>query len=215
MENQEKFWLFIKPHVYVSKEENRGILLYNTQNGESIETKQQANIKIVDQLHERQNLGTILLEQKTVTSELNTFIKEAEQKDIFGTMPYSEKSVRPIQLMPILNIQKDIEKLRKESERSIGEDTLHYLTALTLQVNDDCALQCKHCKEAHKQVHFCTQNNHKSSISLSTLELIAQQVKHAPIARLDIIGGNIFKRGCFLGSYRAAKDILQSSPQLS
>jgi len=37
------------------------------------------NLKIVDQLHERQNLGTILLEQKTVIPELNTFIKEAQQ----------------------------------------------------------------------------------------------------------------------------------------
>jgi len=192
MENQEKFWLFIKPHVYVSKEESKTLLLYNTQNGEFIETQQQSYIEIVNQLHERQNLGTVLLSQEIIP-ELNTFIKEAEQKNIFGTMPYSEKTPRPVQLMPVLNIQRDIEKLRKETDRSLGENTLHYLTELTLQVNNECALQCKHCKETYKQVGFCTQSSSKFAIDLSTLQLIAKQIKHAPIVRLNVIGGDIFK----------------------
>ncbi|MDR0436816.1 MAG: TIGR04150 pseudo-rSAM protein [Bacteroidales bacterium] len=193
MENQEKFWLFIKPHVYVSKEENKCMLLYNTQNGEFIETARQHAINTVNQLHERQNLGTILMEKKVIDSEIETFIREAEQKKIFGIMLYSEKHPRPVQLMPVLNIQKDIEKLRKDTDRSIGEDTLHYLTELTLYVNDDCSLRCRHCKEAYKQVNFCIQNNTKFSIDLPTLQSIAKQIQYAPIGRLNIIGGNIFK----------------------
>ena len=192
MENQEKFWLFIKPYIYVSKENSGRILLYNTQIGEFIETNCQVAIETVNRLHERQNLGTILLEQEIVNSEIGVFINDAKQKDIFGTMPYSENSGRPIQLMPVLNIQKDIEKLRKNDDRSIGENTLHYLTELALYVNGNCALQCQYCREAYKQVNYCTKYDSDVSMDLLTLQSIASQIQYAPIGKLNIIGGNIF-----------------------
>ncbi len=192
MENQEKFWLFIKPHVYVSRVQNKR-LLYNTQNGEHIETGDSSAIQIIEELHEKKNLGTILLEQKNINSELKTFIRATERKDILGTIAHTKDCSRPIQLMPVLNIQRSIEKSKKRKERSVGEDALQYLTELTLFVNNTCGLRCEHCKSAYKQVQFCTRNNEPTSLDLATLQSIAKQIQYAPVVKLNILGGNIFQ----------------------
>ena len=131
----KKQWLCVHNWVYASMLPDI-VMLYNTRNGQFITTKDHHQIYLVSQLHERNNLGTILIDNNILQDpNLSDFIKEAQQKDIFSLIEYCENQIKPVQLMPVLNIQRDVEKLKKEPDRSLGEEIICYLTELTMYVS--------------------------------------------------------------------------------
>ena len=191
--NINKQWLSINNWVYVSIMSDE-VLLYNTQNGQFITTINRNHIDFIKQLHERNKLGTILIEDiYLVDSDLRVFIDEAQQKKIFSLFEYNENQPKPIQLMPVLNIQRDVEKLKKETDRSLGEDIIYYLTGLNLFVNNQCALKCNFCEDAVKQFSCCTSQTADISIDISVIQSIATQIKNTSAVNININGGNIFE----------------------
>ena len=95
--------------------------------------------------------------------------------------------------MPVLNIQRDVEKLKKDPDRSLGENIIYYLTELTIFVNSQCSLQCDFCRKATRQFPCCTSRNDDSSLSIAILQSIAKQIQIIPGITLNIFGGNIFQ----------------------
>jgi len=171
------------------------VLLYNSQNGESIETNDKEIINLVDKLHEETNLGSVLLEDNIFDNEaILFFVNESKLKGICNVIRFSPNLPRPIQLMPVLSIQKDIEKLKKQPNSIIGEDLLNYLSEITINVSDQCNQKCQFCHEACKQLTYCTSSEDgKYSLKLEDLKLIANQILQAPIRRINIIGGDLSK----------------------
>ena len=194
MKNEFKtYWICLHNWVHVSIKTD-AVLLYNTRNGQFIITKNPKQIDLINQLHERKNLGTTLIDDIILQdADLKTFIEEAQQKEIFSLIEYRENFPRPIQLMPVLNIQRDIEKIKKEKDRSIGEEIIYYLTELTLFVNNQCGLQCSFCNDAVKQFLCCSSQNNTKYLDVSVLQSIAKQIKILQGLKLNIIGGNIFQ----------------------
>jgi len=195
MENINQFWLIIHPHVYVSRVGLLDALLYNSQNGYYIEVNNQEIISLIDQLHEEKNLGSILLENDILNTQIiGSFIIEAKMKGICDTVNFQFNSPRPVQLMPILSIQKDIEKLKKQSNAILGDGILNYLTQITLIVNNQCDFKFKFCSDANKQFTYCTSMTETvQSLKLDELKSIATQISQAPINRVNIIGGDLSK----------------------
>ena len=192
-DNYQKQWLCIHNWVHVSIKTN-AVLLYNTKNRQFIITKNPKQIDLIKQLHERKNLGTILIDDIILQDVgLQNFIKDAQQKGIFYLLAYSENQPKPIQLMPILNIQRDIEKIKKETDRSIGEEIIWYLNELSLFVNNQCGLQCDFCNNAVKQFPCCSSKNNADYLDVSVLQSIAKQIKILKGLMINIIGGNIFQ----------------------
>ena len=193
---REKIWFFIKPHTFVSKSnQNNCLLLYNTENGNFIETNDEHIINVVNILHEQKNLGTTLLDGNDMLyPAFYLFIQEAIKKDLCGTIPYESNESRPIQLMPVLSIQRDVEKLKKKGLTSYLDNTLAYLTEITLYVNGFCEQNCIYCDKIYKQLNYCTKGVDTTNLlDLSSLEHIAKQIKYAPVNTINIFGGDIFK----------------------
>ena len=189
----DKQWLCVHNWVYVSILTDV-VLLYNTKNGQYILTKNPKHLLLVNQLQARQNLGAIIIENCLLQSaEYKNFIEEAQQKNIFSLIKYIENQPKPIQLMPILNIQRDVHKLKKDIDRSLGEEIIFYLTELNLFVNNKCSLKCDFCENAVKQFSCCTAKNNKTNLVFSILQSIAKQVKILTGVRINILGGNIFQ----------------------
>jgi hypothetical protein len=46
--------------------------------------------------------------------------------------------LKPIRLMPILNLQCDVDKLQKERDRALGEDVMYYLINIMININNKC-----------------------------------------------------------------------------
>ena len=57
-DKEKKYWLVIAPYVYCCIK-NKQALLYNTKNGKSLEIENKAIIALLQQLHKKQNLGTV------------------------------------------------------------------------------------------------------------------------------------------------------------
>ncbi|MDL2239135.1 TIGR04150 pseudo-rSAM protein [Bacteroidales bacterium OttesenSCG-928-K22] len=190
LDKNKKYWLSIENWVYVSTT-MATILLYNTRNGQYIINDIKKNIDIIKQLHEKTALGVIMLDNNLINEkDIYCFIKEGIQKEILTITEQNEQKIKPIRLMPILNIQRSAEKLNGEDDRSIGENALYYLKELTIHINDNCNLSCSYCAKANKQFHCCSKNNNLE-LSENILHSIAKQIKYAPISKLNIIGGDI------------------------
>lgn len=194
METQD-YWFALKSHVYVEFK-NEAILLYNTQTGYSSEIRSPEIISLVSQLYEPQNLGVILLDKEMQKNpDISGFIEEAlhsKTGDITGVEKLPHK---PVRLVPILNLQKDVDKLQKgEAENHlIGRDVIHYLLEVNIYLNDVCNAGCAQCADYCKQMHCCTATNKGETLPVDTIENILRQIGHSPVGRINISGGNILK----------------------
>jgi len=187
-----KYWLGILPHVYYVQKQGKA-LLYNTQNGENIHTENPQVIALLEQMHDRKNLGVTEIDNKTYNHpDINTFINESVSKNICLFDKVIEGEPKPIQLMPILNLQRDVERLQKEEGRTLGEDVLHYLSDVTIHINHSCELECAPCSSYFKQFFHCSQSFSAGSVDFNLLKSFLKQLTFILIRRLSITGGNIF-----------------------
>jgi pseudo-rSAM protein len=186
-----KYWLNILPHVYYVQK-NGSALLYNTQNGENIHTQNIQVIDLLEEMHNKKNLGVIDIDDTTYKhSDIDAFIKESVSKNICNITEIIDGQPKPIQLMPILNLQKDVKKLNKEDGRSIGEGILHYLSDVTLYLNNTCNLDCQDCNNYMNQFFHCSKLHTTKYIDFELLKKFLKQLTFF-IQRIAITGGNIF-----------------------
>jgi pseudo-rSAM protein len=182
----------ILSHVYYVQKNDKA-LLYNTQTGEHIHTQNTNIIRLLEQMHERQNLGVICITQKTFKQpDIDAFIKESVSKNICAITEKVEGQPKPIQLMPVLNLQRDIERLKVERERLLGENTLLYLSDVTIYLNNTCKRNCNLCEKYGRQIFHCHKSKKPENIDLEFLKQFIKQLTVTQIRRLAITGGNIF-----------------------
>ena len=188
----KKQWLCLENWVYVAIHPNQ-LMLYNTQTGQYIISEAKVAFTIVEKMHERKKLGVVLYENEWFNNiSARQFIENAVAKNIFTYESYMSDNEKPIRLMPVLNIQKNAERLKREYDTSVGEKSLHYLIDLTLYVNNHCNLNCIHCSQSYKQFSCCFKHNNRSELNLEQLTKIASHIKFIPLERINIIGGNLF-----------------------
>jgi pseudo-rSAM protein len=185
-----KYWLSILPHVYCVQKNGKA-LLYNTQNGENIHIQNVQVIDFLEQMHDRKNLGVIDIDETTYM-QIGDFIKESVSKKIGAITEIVDGQPKPVQLMPILNLQRDVEKLQNEEGRSLGEDVLHYLSDVTIYLNNTCNLDCQDCKNYFNQLFHCTQSDTTKYLDFELLKQFLKSLSFTFIRRLAITGGNIF-----------------------
>jgi pseudo-rSAM protein len=191
------YWFALKSHVYVEFKSEK-ILLYDTKTGNNVETVSEPAISLISQMYEPKNLGVTLLSkdiQKDV--DVQNFVREILGKQM-GDITETEKiPVKPVRLIPILNLQKDMDKLKDKQglETFIGKDIINYLLEVNIYLNDTCDKTCSQCKRYCTQVRCCTANNTGDELSVADLENIFKQIRYSPVGRVNILGGNIVKYG--------------------
>lgn len=193
-ESNKSYWLYIYPHVYCCIKDKQ-VLLYNTQNGESIETFDHTVISLLQSLHEENNLGAIYCKgEKLVKASYQEFLNEFCQKKMGNIIDVLQFPEKPIQLMPILNLQCDVEKLQKIEKRNIGENVLENLLELNLYLHAACSQNCQHCNEFYRQSLCCQTglNDNSNILDISTLKNILLQIKSGMVGKLNLLGGNVF-----------------------
>lgn len=188
------YWLGIFPHVFYSKKGDTA-LLYNTRQGVAIQTENPDFIALIDEMHSNNNLGVIRIKDSVLKKDnIRQLISESIDKKICFCIPISETNSRkPVQMMPVLNLQRDVEKLTAENDRSVGEDIIRYLLNLTIHINTSCLQTCTHCSDYQRQFLFCQSNAENEQLSLEHIEHIFDQIEYAPLHKLNITGGDIFR----------------------
>jgi pseudo-rSAM protein len=172
------------------------ILLYNTNTGDYIETTLNDAIALISQMYEPKNLGvTLLTKEMQVDTDILYFVEDVLKKQMGDLTDVEKYPNKPVRLIPILNLQKDVDKLKKRGEDSIliGKDTMYYLLELNLFLNDFCTLACPSCNVYRTQTHCCMANNTSQDLSVEDVENIFRQIQYSSISKINILGGNIFK----------------------
>lgn len=189
--NEHSFWLCLKPEVYYVRKQNR-VLLYNTETGDCKQSDDSAAVAFLEKLYSRENPGSILVtDYPSVSKSVPVFIQECISDGLIDSEPFAESKKRPVRLAPILNLQRDIDKIKQEPGRSLGEDVFCYLSDVTLIINSDCTCNCPSCKNYCYQFAHCGNHHSSTEMHLDTIRLLFNQTMSIPLRRLLVTGGNI------------------------
>lgn len=191
----KNYWLYIAPYVYCNRKETR-VLLYNTKNGMSIETGDQVILDLLQSLHERENMGAIYCEGKMLAqNSYREFILDFCSKGMGNIIDVVQRPGKPIQMMPILNLQNDIEKLEIISDRDLGEEIMQYLLELNIYLHTVCKKCCQYCDTLFKQDLCCHTDVDKpqKTLNIATVENILSQIQYGVVGKLNLLGGDVFE----------------------
>ncbi|GHT19042.1 hypothetical protein FACS189429_6290 [Bacteroidia bacterium] len=192
MNTLQNFWFLLKSTTYISFDKQEVVLLYNTQKGTHFETANQQIIALIKSAQEKLNLGVCLLNGELLTdADFSEIIQQLVEFQLIELLEIDKSQPKPISLLPVLNLQKDIEKLRKDKSRSIGEGALSYLTNLNLYINSVCEQKCNSCAAFYRQIPFCTKQNVNAELSMNCIENILQQISASSVGRINVFGGNV------------------------
>jgi pseudo-rSAM protein len=151
---------------------------------------------LIKQIYKPENFGvTSLSETQLLNSNIYEFVNNILEQGIGDLLDVEKVPQKPIRLIPILNLQKDVEKLTKNKNNEIllAKDIVHYLLELNIYLNESCCNKCKYCDSYYKQISCCTSNNNECELHTDLVENIFQQIAHSPAGRINILGGNILK----------------------
>ncbi len=188
----KKYWIYLKPFCFVWKKGGI-VLLYNSLSGKGKEIKSNNTIDwLIDQLLDLNNLYCIeVTEDHLHNNELSSFISEIKDSDMGNIIPYIPQKRRPVFLVPVLNLQQDINKLRKESERSLGKDIMKNLHEISFFINLNeifygCCINC-----FNQSVYRDCVN--KGELRFSEIKIFLEQIGGSSVSAINIYADNILK----------------------
>lgn len=191
----KKYWLLMKPNVYADFKEKQA-LLYDTDSGKCITLFQGEQIALVKALYEDLNLGSVEVSSCDLTDdEKGACIRLLNDYGMAHLIPMDECPTKPVALVPILSLNKDVDKLKDKEEGKLllSKDITKYLLDVNIQLTDHCPLSCSHCSGYCKQFPCCSQGREPiGQLPADSLERLLRQVSHYPVRTINITGGDIY-----------------------
>lgn len=197
----KQYWFFIDTYVHICRKKN-SVLLYNSLNGKALKfsrDKDQKILNLLKYLRSPKKLQVIRLTNKElhvpVIYEFVQTIRDYFMGDLIETS-FSKR--KPIQFMPIISIKNDVNLLKNNTNGSVGENAMEYLTQICLYINYACPLECDICSRAYKQFSCCTmEKNGNNELDILKIKKLLEETSSSPLINLNILGGNIFKYSKF------------------
>ena len=192
---KKSFWFYIESYVHVFRKSN-DILLYNALNGDTLEYRNKPAVaRFAKRVCSDKHSLVLRVTQYYLSKhpEIADFIKDVRDKfmgDIVDTAVVRQK---PFQMMPILNIQKDLNRVKKFPVQSTGENLMAYLNEISIHINNACDLNCSVCGEAFKQFLCCHKDEGKQELDIEKIKSLLEEARESSLSQLNILGGNIFK----------------------
>lgn len=194
-QKQKKYWFILDNYVHVSVKRN-GVMFYNSLTGKILEYNgSEAVLKLVKRLHSPKNLlVTRITGKELLNPEISQLVSDLRGYFMGDLIDASLTKIKPLQMMPYAKVHKDVEVIRKTPARSVGEHMMKYLVEISLYINSACSQDCAICGSAYKQFFCCTRTKYgKEELNIQSLKDLFRQVQGAPLVRLNILGGDIFK----------------------
>ncbi|MEO0294306.1 MAG: TIGR04150 pseudo-rSAM protein [candidate division WOR-3 bacterium] len=192
-EFNKSYWLYLNPFVYVAVKNNQAIL-YNTLSHKLLEYKDKEIIRIIKKLISERNLYVARLYGKEITDNICEFIEEIKKYFMGGLINTTFSLGKPIQLTPVLSLQKSIEGLTfgVKNDKILRKDSLKdYIDTIYLYINNQCNQSCEFCKSYYKQFPFCFKTNKKHEVNIEEINFLLNELKGSKLYKLNILGGNI------------------------
>jgi len=184
---------YLASYIYYVKRSNNRLMLYNTKSGEVIERNSIACCNLVDEIYNPSNLGVIDFDENEFKdTEVGSFVEEIVTKNFGNIHQQKKNSPQLINLLPILNLQNDVERLKVNNEFLIGENLLKYLNELTIYINNVCTQNCSYCTEYFKQAKSCYKESTNNCLEISCIKNILDSLAYSSLKKINVLGGNIF-----------------------
>jgi len=192
----------LHPYVYASVKKDTAIL-YNTLNGKLLEYSQEKKgmiRRLIRELNSDKNLYVVSIKDEEIDSHIKTFINDIRTYYLGDLINKEHRPQRPIQLKPVLNLQRTLEDFFSTGtgkNKILTRDELpDYLDVITIYINDDCGEACSFCDKAYKQFLCCTKRRN-GEITVDLLRELIDQTKNSNLYKLNITGGNISRHSSF------------------
>ncbi len=142
-QQNKTYWLVLEPYTYLSFT-HQGVLVYNTLDGSSIESQERPVVDLLHTMNE-QSEGLIQIKGSDFKDEIiESFIVKLRDHFMGDIIDCSLSEGSPIQLMPILNLQNSVERLKAGQEHGAGENILTHLHELLFFLDDPDAFPTKY-----------------------------------------------------------------------
>ena len=190
MNPKQKFLLY--PHIYYTTNSCNRLLLYNTKTGASIESNSCICKELMEEVYKAVHLGVIDLTDKYLSHpETVCFIEQIVEKDFGKVIEVTPNMPKIINLLPILNLQDDVERSKEDEESDIGEKSLHYLNELNIYLNNSCNLHCPYCSEYYKQTKSCYKDSPDTFIHVDKIKELLDSMVYSSLKKINFSGGNV------------------------
>lgn len=183
------------------------LLLYNTLTGKALEYDEeyQEIINLVKRLKLKKNSMVVNITDSKIRHSplIESFLEDIKEYFMGDVIKNSMVSSRPFQMIPILNIFRDVNKLKKMRGRSVGEDIKKYLNEITFYITTQCPQDCGICNKVHKQFLFCYKGAGKYELAPEIVKNILVGSSLSSLTQINFIGGDI-------SSYSKIKQLARS-----
>lgn len=193
MSNKKSYWFYLEPFVYISIKKGT-LFLFNTLNAEVIEEKSAPVIDIIKKMQTGNNLFVLEMKQDDLRRcpAFSRFISNVREKLMGDLLDQSITPRKPVQMIPHLNVQKDINRMRHRPYKDIGQDIMKYLHEITLYINAACTRDCPSCGSMSKQFLNCNKHDPPLEMAIAQIDKIVASVKGSGLSEINICGGDIF-----------------------
>lgn len=193
----QSFWFILDNYVHVSVR-GKSVLFYNSLTGKILEYRDcETVIRLVKRLRAPGNLQVVGITGKELANPgVSRFVKDMRTFFMGDLIDAALTRGKPMQMAPYPNIQQDVEVIKKSTRGSaaVGDRMMKYAAEVSIYINSACGLDCGLCGSAHRQFLCCTRGrNTRAELEPRSVKSLLQQLQGASLARLNILGGDIFK----------------------
>ncbi len=185
------YWFYLESYVYVSFDDHN-VLLINSLDKNNIKSSQPEIYKLMKSLFDPENCGVIKI-SKDINKECWNFIEYLRDNFMCDIIEICSPLNKPVQIIPYNNIISNARQIENSITSSKeGNNYLSYLTELTLMINTQCQHSCLYCDKYYLQFNCCTKYKEQNiELGVNDLYTLFNQIKQAPIGRVNIVGGDI------------------------
>lgn len=197
----QSWWYYLERYVHVAV--NSGsLLLYNTLNGKYLEYKNRPDlVRFVKRLQSPGQLQVIKLTRPFLEKSpgIERFIKLTRRYYMADLIDTAYSSRKPVQAMPILNIHRDVKKLKADPARSVGDNLLKNLDQVSLYLNSSVnpCMENRHSQLFAGGYRQFLCNCHSSSgipnLEFGLIKRFLTEISGAGLSFVNILGGDIFR----------------------
>jgi pseudo-rSAM protein len=188
----KRYWFYIDSYIYISVKKGNA-LLYNPYNGKFLEySSNQTVLKLISRLQSPRNLRVIpMTEEELSKPAIREFAKEIREYFMGDLVDTEFSEGKPVQMPPLLKIQKDVKYLKKIRGRSVGESLLKYIDEISIHLTNHCKQACHICTGAYRQFFCCCSNKEKKyELDVHHLLQFLEELKGTSPVHLNITGGD-------------------------
>ena len=183
-----KYWFYINPYCFIW-DKGKKTLIYDSHSGKGLELRSNERIKwLINQLNDLNNLYCIELTEELLAEDtIKVFISEIQNFNAGNLIPVVPEKRKPAFLVPFLNLQEDINKVRKDPDRSLGKDIIKNLHELNFFI--DAASE--HDSNVFEQ--FAYQSSVDGGLLFSDIKVFLDQVKTSSVSIINVHSRNFLK----------------------